>query len=160
MPASRVRATVRTILSLAGDLARSEPCVAYPTLGRKPVSKKTARPVHGAPGEATSRRRSDADDARRPVVIYRLASSAQARESSDTDALASSRFSVVWRWKSIPRRRPPAALQRLITEMASASRTWGKKRIASEPLVKLGITYRRGRYVDICRRVRRVMVRD
>ena len=33
----------------------------------------------------------------------------------------------------------PADLRRLITEMASANRTWGEKRIASELLVKLGI---------------------
>jgi putative transposase len=50
-------------------------------------------------------------------------------------------FQLLWRWKSRPRGRPPlpADLRRLITEMASANRTWGEKRIASELLVKLGI---------------------
>ena len=50
-------------------------------------------------------------------------------------------FQLLWRWKSRPRGRPrlPADLRRLIAEMASANRTWGEKRIASELLVKLGI---------------------
>jgi hypothetical protein len=33
----------------------------------------------------------------------------------------------------------PADLQRLIGEMASANRSWGEERIASELLLKLGI---------------------
>jgi hypothetical protein len=33
----------------------------------------------------------------------------------------------------------PADLQRLIAGMAAANRTWGEERIASEPLVKLGV---------------------
>ena len=50
-------------------------------------------------------------------------------------------FRLLWRWKSRPRGRPrlPPNLRRLIAEMASANRTWGEKRIASELLVKLGI---------------------
>ena len=50
-------------------------------------------------------------------------------------------FQLLWRWKSRPRGRPrlPADLRRLIAEMASANRTWGEQRIASELLVKLGI---------------------
>src|SRR6266850_7313952 len=50
-------------------------------------------------------------------------------------------FQLFWRWKSRPRGRPrlPADLQRLIADMASANRTWGEERIASELLVKLGI---------------------
>lgn len=48
---------------------------------------------------------------------------------------------LFWRWKSKPRGRPrvPTDLQRLIAEMATANRTWGEERIASELLVKLGI---------------------
>jgi transposase InsO family protein len=50
-------------------------------------------------------------------------------------------FQLLWRWKSRPRGRPrlPTDVQRLITQMALANRTWGEKRIASELLVKLGI---------------------
>ena len=50
-------------------------------------------------------------------------------------------FQLFWRWKSRSRGRPrvPAALQRLIGEMASANRSWGEERIASELLLKLGI---------------------
>lgn len=50
-------------------------------------------------------------------------------------------FRLFWRWKSRPRGRPrvPTDLQRLINEMATANRTWGEERIASELLLKLGI---------------------
>jgi putative transposase len=50
-------------------------------------------------------------------------------------------FQLCWRWKSRPRGRPrlPADLRHVIAEMASANRTWGEKRIASELLVKLGV---------------------
>jgi putative transposase len=50
-------------------------------------------------------------------------------------------FRLFWRWTSRPRGRPrvPTDLQRLINEMATANRTWGEERIASELLVKLGI---------------------
>jgi putative transposase len=50
-------------------------------------------------------------------------------------------FGLFWQWKSRPRGRPriPAHLRQLIDEMASANRTWGEERIASELLVKLGI---------------------
>src|SRR5262245_879978 len=50
-------------------------------------------------------------------------------------------FGLFWRWKSRARGRPriPADLRQLIGEMASANRTWGEERIASELLVKLGI---------------------
>jgi transposase InsO family protein len=50
-------------------------------------------------------------------------------------------FHLFWRWKSRSRGRPrvPAALQRLISEMARANRSWGEERIASELLLKLGI---------------------
>jgi hypothetical protein len=50
-------------------------------------------------------------------------------------------FQLLWRWKSRPRGRPrlPVDVRRLIAEMATANRTWGEKRIASELLVKLGI---------------------
>ena len=50
-------------------------------------------------------------------------------------------FQLFWQWKSRPRGRPrvPADLQRLIGEMASANRTWGEERIASELLLKLGV---------------------
>ena len=50
-------------------------------------------------------------------------------------------FRLFWRLKSRPRGRPRVAteLQRLIADMATANRTWGEERIASELLVKLGI---------------------
>jgi putative transposase len=50
-------------------------------------------------------------------------------------------FRLFWRWKSKPRGRPrvPIDLQRLIADMATANRTWGEERIASELLLKLGI---------------------
>src|SRR6185503_3681844 len=50
-------------------------------------------------------------------------------------------FQLFWRWKPRSRGRPrvPAALQRLISEMARANRSWGEERIASELLLKLGI---------------------
>jgi putative transposase len=50
-------------------------------------------------------------------------------------------FRLFWRWKSKSHGRPrvPANVQQLISEMASANRTWGEERIASELLVKLGI---------------------
>jgi putative transposase len=50
-------------------------------------------------------------------------------------------FRLFWRWKSMPRGRPPlpAHVRRLIADMAGANRTWGEERIASELLVKLGI---------------------
>jgi hypothetical protein len=50
-------------------------------------------------------------------------------------------FRLFWRWKSRPRGRPrvPTELQRLIADIATANRTWGEERIASELLLKLGI---------------------
>jgi putative transposase len=50
-------------------------------------------------------------------------------------------FRLFWRWKSRARGRPtiPADVQRLITTMAAANRTWGEERIAAELRVKLGI---------------------
>src|SRR2546426_8758480 len=50
-------------------------------------------------------------------------------------------FQLFWRWKSAPRGRPrlPADVRQLIAEMATANRTWGEERIASELLLKLGI---------------------
>jgi hypothetical protein len=50
-------------------------------------------------------------------------------------------FRLFWRWKSRARGRPrvPADVRRLIGEMASANRSWGEERIASELLLKLGI---------------------
>jgi transposase InsO family protein len=50
-------------------------------------------------------------------------------------------FRLLWRWKSRARGRPaiPADVQRLITMMAAANRTWGEERIAAELLLKLGI---------------------
>ena len=50
-------------------------------------------------------------------------------------------FRLFWRWKSRPQGRPrlPADLRQLIAEMATANRTWGEERIASELVVKLGI---------------------
>src|SRR5262245_40111247 len=51
-------------------------------------------------------------------------------------------FRLFWRRKSRPRGRPriPPDLQRLITQMAKANRTWGEERIAAELLLKLGIS--------------------
>jgi putative transposase len=50
-------------------------------------------------------------------------------------------FRLFWKWKSRPRGRPhiPAALQRLIAEMAVNNPTWGEERIADELLLKIGI---------------------
>jgi transposase InsO family protein len=50
-------------------------------------------------------------------------------------------FRLFWRWKSMPRGRPPLAadLRQLIADIAAENRTWGEERIASELLLKLGI---------------------
>jgi transposase InsO family protein len=50
-------------------------------------------------------------------------------------------FQLFWRRKSRRRGRPrlPTDLQQLIAEIATANRTWGEERIASELLLKLGI---------------------
>src|SRR5215471_7763189 len=50
-------------------------------------------------------------------------------------------FRLFWNWKSRPRGRPriPAALQKLIREMAINNTTWGEERIADELLLKIGI---------------------
>jgi putative transposase len=50
-------------------------------------------------------------------------------------------FQLFWRRTSRPPGRPPvpAALRRLIRDMADANRTWGEERIAAELLLKLGI---------------------
>ena len=50
-------------------------------------------------------------------------------------------FRLFWKWKSRPRGRPriPAALQKLIREMAINNTTWGEERIADELLLKIGI---------------------
>src|SRR5262245_29781042 len=50
-------------------------------------------------------------------------------------------FRLFWKWKSRPRGRPriPAALQKLIHEMAINNTTWGEERIADELLLKIGI---------------------
>lgn len=50
-------------------------------------------------------------------------------------------FRLFWRWKSNAPGRPriPGDLRQLIAEMATANRTWGEERIATELLVKLGI---------------------
>src|SRR5438552_3986855 len=50
-------------------------------------------------------------------------------------------FRLFWKWKSRPRGRPhiPAALQKLIAEMAVNNPTWGEERIAGELLLKIGI---------------------
>ena len=51
-------------------------------------------------------------------------------------------FRLFWRTKSRRRGRPrlPADLQRLISNMATANRTWGEERIAAELRLKLGLT--------------------
>jgi putative transposase len=50
-------------------------------------------------------------------------------------------FRLFWKWKSRHRGRPriPAALQKLIYEMAINNTTWGEERIADELLLKIGI---------------------
>jgi len=82
----------RTILCPVGDLVRLVAGAVRSRAqlsGRKSVSEEAARDVHGTLGEATSRRRCDADHARRSVEADRLASSAHGRETP----LASQRFS-------------------------------------------------------------------
>ena len=51
-------------------------------------------------------------------------------------------YRLVWRATSRPRGRPriPVDLQRLISAMAAANRTWGEERIAAELRLKLGLT--------------------
>src|SRR6058998_691869 len=50
-------------------------------------------------------------------------------------------FRLFWKWKSRPRGRPrvPAAVRKLIVEMAANNCTWGEERIANELLLKIGI---------------------
>jgi hypothetical protein len=50
-------------------------------------------------------------------------------------------FGLFWRRKSKPRGRPrlPTDLRQLITDVATANRTWGEERIAAELLLKLGL---------------------
>ena len=144
MSVSRVRAAVRTILRLAGDLARF---------------------VVGAVG---SRAQLSAENLflRKQLALYveRQAKPRRADNATRMTLVALSwfidwrgvltvvkpdtlirwhrrGFQLLWRWKARPRGRPrlPGDLRRLISEMASANRTWGEKRIASELLVKLGI---------------------
>src|SRR5438067_1081467 len=142
MPVSRVRAAVRTILRLAGDLARFVVGASRAQLSaenlflRKPLALYMERQVK-------PRR---ADDATRMTLValswfidWRRVLTVVKR---DTLIRWHRRgFQLLRRWKSRPRGRPrlPADLRRLITEMASANRTWGEKRIASERLVKLGV---------------------
>jgi putative transposase len=50
-------------------------------------------------------------------------------------------FRLFWKWKSRPRGWPrvPAAVRKLIVEMAANNCTWGEERIANELLLKIGI---------------------
>jgi putative transposase len=144
MPVSRVRAAVRTILRLAGDLAR----FAVEALGSRAqlsagnlfLRKQLALYVER---QVKPRR---ADDATR-ITLVALSWFIDWRRvltvvKPDTLIRWHRRgFQLFWRWKSRPRGRPrlPEDLRRLISEMASANRTWGEKRIASELRVKLGI---------------------
>jgi putative transposase len=135
MPISRVRAAVRTILRLTGDLVRF---VAGAVGSRAQLSaenlflrKQLALYVER---QAKPRR---ADDATRItlVALSRLAPWRDLLTIVKPDTLIRWHrrgFQLLWRWKSRPRGRPPlpADLRRLITEMASANRTWGEKRIA------------------------------
>ena len=146
MALSRSRIAVRTILRLAGDLARfvigavgSRAQLSAENLFlRKQLALYVERQVK-------PRR---ADDATR-ITLVALSWFIDWRRVLTVvkpDTLIRwhrQGFQLLWRWKSRPRGRPrlPEDLRRLISEMASANRTWGEKRIASELLVKLGILW-------------------
>jgi putative transposase len=144
MPSSRFRAAVCTILRLVDDVLQ---LVAGAVRSRAQLSaenlflrKQLALYVER---QVKPRR---ADDATRITlfVLSRLIDWRRVLTVVKPDTLIRwhrKGFQLFWRWKSRPRGRPrlPADLRRLIAEMASANRTWGEKRIASELLVKLGI---------------------
>jgi hypothetical protein len=90
MRLSRSRVAVRTILRLVGDLVR---LVAGAVRSRAKLSTEAL--VYGAPGEAPSCRRCDADPAGRYVIADRLASSSHGRATRDAGPLASQRLSAV-----------------------------------------------------------------
>jgi putative transposase len=144
MALSRSCFPVRTVLRTAGDLlrmvfsaARSHAQLAAENLFlRKQLALYVERQVK-------PRR---ADDATRIalVALSRLIDWRRVLTVVKPDTLVRwhrKGFQLFWRWKSRPRGRPrlPADVRRLIGEMATANRTWGEERIASELLLKLGI---------------------
>ena len=144
MAQSRPSAAVRTILRLACDVlqwlstaGRSHAQLAAQNLFlRKQLALYVERQVK-------PRR---ADDATRIVlvVLSRVIEWRSILRVVKPDTLIRwhrKGFALFWRWKSRPCGRPrlPTDLRRLIGEMATANRTWGEERIASELLVKLGI---------------------
>jgi transposase InsO family protein len=144
MRLSRSRVAVRTILRLVGDLVR---LVAGAVRSRAQLSAENLflRKQLALYMERQVKPRR-ADDATRItlVAMSRLIDWRRVLVVVKPDTLIRwhrKGFQLLWRWKSRPRGRPrlPADLRRLIAEMASANRTWGEKRIASELLVKLGI---------------------
>jgi putative transposase len=144
MSPSRPRVAVRTILRLVGDLVR---LVAGAVRSRAQLSaenlfrrKQLALYIER---QVKPRR---ADDATRITLVAMswLIDWRRVLTVVQADTLIRwhrKGFKLFWQWKSRPRGRPrlPADLRRLIAEMASANRTWGEQRIASELLVKLGI---------------------
>src|SRR6266851_1553077 len=144
MARSRSRAALRTLLRLAGDLLRLVSAAGRPHAQlvaenlflRKQLALYVERQVK-------PRR---ADDATRIalVALSWLIDWRRLLTVVKPDTLIRwhrKGFRLFWRWKSRPPGRPrlPADLQRLITDMAAANRTWGEERIASELLLKLGI---------------------
>ena len=144
MPPSRSRVAVRTILRLVGDLVR---LVAGAVRSRTQLSaenlflrKQLALYIE----RQVKPRRADAATRITLVAMSWLIDWRRVLTVVQPDTLIRwhrKGFQLFWQWKSRPRGRPrlPADLRRLIAEMASANRTWGEQRIASELLVKLGI---------------------
>ena len=144
MAQSRSRAAVRTVLRIAGDVLRlvSAAVRSHAQLAAENLFLRKQLALY-VERQAKPRR---ADDATRIalVALSRLIEWRHLLIVVKPDTLIRwhrKGFQLFWRWKSRPRGRPrlPADLQRLIADMATANRTWGEERIASELLLKLGI---------------------
>ena len=144
MSHSALRRTVRTVLRVAGDVAR------FASLALQSRASLTAENLFLRKQLALYLERQvkprRADDATRItlVALSRLVNWRRLLVVVKPDTMIRwhrQGFRLFWRWKSKPLGRPrvPTAVQRLIAEMATANRTWGEERIAAELLVKLGI---------------------
>ena len=144
MSHSALRRTVRTVLRVAGDVAR------FASLALQSRASLTAENLFLRKQLALYLERQmkprRADDATRItlVALSRLVNWRRLLVVVKPDTMIRwhrQGFRLFWRWKSKPLGRPrvPMAVQRLIAEMATANRTWGEERIAAELLVKLGI---------------------
>ncbi len=144
MAESRSRAAVRTVLRIAGDLLRlvSTAVRSHTQLAAENLFLRKQLALYVERQAKPCR----VDDATRValVVLSRLIEWRHLLIVVKPDTLIRwhrKGFQLFWRCKSRPRGRPrlPADLQRLIADMATANRTWGEERIASELLLKLGI---------------------